>query len=57
MQPEKMPTKKPKLSLYVDEELVDEVKKLAKSENRSVNNLIETMLRDKVLKAKQEGKI
>lgn len=52
-----MPTTKKKLSLYLDETLKLETEKLAKAESRSVNNLIEVLLKEAISKAKEEGKI
>ena len=33
------------LSIRLDEEFIDELKKIAKSENRNLSNLIETVLK------------
>jgi hypothetical protein len=39
-------TKKPKVSIYLPPELKEELDTWAEEENRSVSNLVETMIRD-----------
>jgi hypothetical protein len=48
--------KKPR-TVYLPEDLENKVKKLADVEGRSVNNLIEFLLRNAVSKAEEEGRI
>ena len=50
-------TKKPRIVFYLEESLKHDLEKLAEVENRSVSNLIETVARELVAKAKKEGKI
>ncbi|MGI2906802.1 ribbon-helix-helix domain-containing protein [Tolypothrix sp. VBCCA 56010] len=50
-----MPSKKPKVMIYLDPDKLEVLKKWAESEHRSVNNLI-TMLLDKAIESKQENK-
>ncbi|MUG91092.1 hypothetical protein F7734_00675 [Scytonema sp. UIC 10036] len=50
-----MPSKKPKLMIYLDQEKLNFLKGWAESEHRSVNNLI-TMLLDQAITAKQGDK-
>jgi hypothetical protein len=50
-----MPSKKPKVMIYLDPEKLDFLKKWAESEHRTVNNLI-TMLLDQAITTKQEDK-
>lgn len=47
-----MPSKKPKVMIYLDPEKLDILKNWAESEHRSVNNLI-TMLLDQAIAVKQ----
>uniref|UniRef100_A0A8J6ZLW2 Ribbon-helix-helix protein, CopG family n=1 Tax=Desmonostoc muscorum LEGE 12446 TaxID=1828758 RepID=A0A8J6ZLW2_DESMC len=41
-----MATKKPKVSIYLPPELKEELDTWAEEENRSVSNLVETVIRD-----------
>ena len=41
-------------SIRLDDELLEKVRELSKLENRSVNNLIETVLRDYVNQKKKK---
>jgi hypothetical protein len=50
-----MPSKKPKVMIYLDPDKLEALKKWAESEHRSVNNLI-TMLLDKAIESKQYNK-
>jgi hypothetical protein len=50
-------TDKKKVSVYLNERLKKDAEKLAKSEFRSLNNLIEVLLQEAVEKAKEDGKI
>jgi predicted transcriptional regulator len=52
-----MPTKKPKLSVYLPDDLKEAVSRLSESRNRSVNNLIETVLREEIKRAIASGEI
>lgn len=49
-------TKKPR-TIYLPEELADKAKRLADAEGRSVNNLIEQLLKSAVAKAEEDGRI
>ncbi len=50
-------TDKRKASVYMDEDLKNDLEKLAKVESRSVSNLIELLCKEAVVKAKREGRI
>ncbi len=50
-------TKKPRVVFYLDDWLKDDLERLAIVENRSVSNLLETVAKTVVDKAKKEGKI
>jgi hypothetical protein len=53
----RMPTKKPKLSLYIPDDLKASITRLSEVRNRSVNNLIETVMRDEVRRAIASGEL
>jgi hypothetical protein len=50
-------TEKKKVSTYLPESLKADAESLARSEKRSLNNLIEVLLQEAVDKAKQDGRI
>jgi hypothetical protein len=50
-------TSKKKVSVYLNERLKGDAERLARSELRSLNNLIELLLQEAVDKAKKEGRI
>jgi len=50
-------TKLPKLTFYLPEELKKDLELLAKSQRRSVSNLLVVLSEEAVNKAKAEGKI
>jgi len=52
-----VPTKNPRVVAYLSENLKLDLEALAVKENRSVSNLLETVAKDLVEKAKAEGKI
>jgi len=52
-----VPTKNPRVVVYLSESLKSDLEALAAKENRSVSNLLETVAKDLVEKAKAEGKI
>ncbi len=54
---QRMPTKKPKLSLYIPDDLKASISKLSEVRNRSVNNLIETVMKDEVRRAIASGEL
>lgn len=54
---QRMPTKKPKLSLYIPDDLKASISRLSEVRNRSVNNLIETVMRDEVRRAIASGEL
>ncbi len=45
-----MATKKPKVSIYLPPDLKTQLDKWAQEENRSVSNLVETVLKDAITK-------
>jgi hypothetical protein len=53
----RMPIKKPKLSLYLPDDLKESISRLSEVRNRSVNNLIETVMRDEVKRAIASGEL
>lgn len=55
--PVKMPAKSPRVVVYLSAELKEELEALAEIRNRSVSNLLETVARDIVAKAKESGEI
>jgi predicted transcriptional regulator len=50
-------TKKPRVVLYVTEELKAKLDKLAERRNRSVSNLLETLAKEEVERAETSGEI
>ncbi|MGL4618724.1 MAG: ribbon-helix-helix domain-containing protein [Chroococcidiopsis sp.] len=50
-------THKTKVGTNLDEDLKNDLEKLAKVESRSVSNLIELLCKEAVVKAKKEGRI
>ncbi|AFY71903.1 hypothetical protein Pse7367_3670 (plasmid) [Thalassoporum mexicanum PCC 7367] len=53
----KVPSKKPRVSVYVNEDIKEELEKLADQEKRSVSNLLYAWIIDKIEAAKQNGDI
>ena len=52
-----VPTKNPRIVVYLSAELKADLETLAAKDNRSVSNLLETVAKEIVQKAKQEGRI
>ena len=52
-----VPTKNPRVVVYLSPELKADLEALAEKENRSVSNLLETVAKEVVAKAKQEGRL
>ncbi|HEY9876867.1 MAG TPA: ribbon-helix-helix protein, CopG family [Leptolyngbyaceae cyanobacterium] len=52
-----MPTNKAKVGTYIDQELKEELERLAELESRSVSNFVELLIKEAVAKAKAEGKL
>jgi len=52
-----VPTKLPKLTFYLPEELKKDLEQLAKSRRRSVSNLLVVLAEAEVKKAKEEGEL
>ena len=50
-------TDKYRVSTYITEDLKSSLEKLAQARDRSVSNLIETILKKEIIKAKSEGEI
>jgi hypothetical protein len=48
---------KPSLPLYLDDEVKDDLRKLAKANGRSMSKFIESVLRDLAKKARKLGEI
>lgn len=49
-----MATQKPKIVVYSDKEVYDEITRIAKQENRSRCNLIETILKEYIAAKRKE---
>lgn len=47
-----VPTKRPRVVVYLTDELKDDLERLAFKRNRSVSNLLETLAKEEVEKAK-----
>lgn len=43
-----MPSKRPKIVIYTDNEIIEKIQDLAKKENRSVSNYVENLLKEKI---------
>lgn len=54
MQILEVPTKKTKLSVYLQPELKNKLENLAKLQKRSVNNMIEFLVEEAVVKVEKE---
>jgi len=52
-----MPTTKAKIGTYIDQDLKDNLLKLAELESRSLSNYVEILIKAAVAQAKSEGKI
>ena len=52
-----MPTDKAKVSAYVEQDLKKKVDRLCEIRNRSISNLVETLLRDEIAKAEESGEL
>ena len=50
-------TRKPRISLYVEEQVKADLERLAKIRKRSVNSLIELLCEEEVKAAKERGEI
>jgi predicted transcriptional regulator len=50
-------TSKPKVSVYIDPDLKEDLEALAKIRKRSVSNLIEVLCQEEVDRAKKSGEI
>jgi molybdopterin-guanine dinucleotide biosynthesis protein A len=51
----KVPSKKPRVSVYVSESIKEDLEKLAAQEKRSVSNLIYAWIVDKIEESKTNG--
>lgn len=52
-----VPTKNPRVVVYLSETLKTQLEKLAAARNRSVSNLLETLAKEEVEKAVKSGEI
>lgn len=50
-------TSKAKLFAYLDPELKDDLERLADARNRSLSNLVETLVREEIDRARQSGEL
>lgn len=52
-----VPTDKAKVFAYIDPELKKKLERLADKRNRSISNMVETMIREEVEEAEQKGEL
>lgn len=52
-----VPTKNPRVVVYLSKELKADLEALAEKRNRSVSNLLETLAKEEVERAKERGEI
>jgi predicted transcriptional regulator len=52
-----MPTKNPRVVVYLSPELKANLEALAEKRNRSVSNMVETLVKDIVEQAKESGEL
>jgi predicted transcriptional regulator len=52
-----VPTDKARVATYIDDELKQKLEKLAETEDRSVSNFLERLIKQVVEQAEKEGKI
>ncbi|BDT14006.1 MULTISPECIES: ribbon-helix-helix domain-containing protein [Oscillatoriales] len=52
-----VPSNKPKLQVYLDEQMLEEGKKLAEKRQRSLSSLIRRLLQLEIEEAKNKGEI
>lgn len=52
-----VPTKNPRIVVYLTKELKADLESLAEKRNRSVSNLLETLAKEEVEQAKRRGEI
>lgn len=43
-----MPSNRPKIVIYTDDEVIEKIQEFAKNENRSVSNYVENLLKEKI---------
>ena len=55
--PELMPTSKPRVVVYVDEELKKDLEKLAEARDRTVSNFVLTLIKSAISEAVEDGLI
>ena len=54
---ETVPTNKAKVFAYIEPELKEQLERLAERRNRSISNLLETLIREEVEQAKDNGEL
>ncbi|HIK39970.1 hypothetical protein [Thermoleptolyngbya sp. M55_K2018_002] len=52
-----MATSKAKVMAYIEPELKEDLERLADVHNRSISNLLETLIRDEIERAKSTGEL
>lgn len=52
-----VPTDKAKVATYIDQELKEKLERLAASEDRSVSNFLERLIKQAVEQAENEGRL
>ncbi|WOB41728.1 ribbon-helix-helix protein, CopG family [Thermoleptolyngbya oregonensis NK1-22] len=52
-----MATSKAKVMAYIEPELKEDLERLADVRNRSISNLLETLIRDEIERAKSTGEL
>ncbi|MBD2054791.1 ribbon-helix-helix protein, CopG family [Oculatella sp. FACHB-28] len=50
-----MPSDKPRVTVYIDEEIKNDLEKLAKASDRPISNLVLVLIKEAIAKAKSEG--
>lgn len=52
-----MPSDKPRVTIYLDDELKDDLEKLARAKDRPVSNFVLVLIKEAIAKAKADGVI
>lgn len=50
-----MPSDKPRVTVYLDEELKDDLENLARAKDRPVSNFVLVLIKEAITKAKADG--
>lgn len=52
-----VPTNKAKVFAYIEPELKEKLERLAERRNRSISNLLETLIREEIEQAEEKGEL